>query len=88
MKSFLFYFLGDPFGDPLPRRRRQRSWCSTFDGESRQLKKSGKKLIYCAPFMPQGDEKVFTVTTPLYEPSPLMRRLGSLTAWLVRISWS
>ena len=52
------------------------------------LKKAEKKLIYYAPFMPQGDEKVFTVTTPLYEPSPLMRRLGSLTAWLVRISWS
>lgn len=37
--------------------------------ESRQLKKSGGKgkSIYYAPFMPQGEEKVFTVTTPLYE---------------------
>ena len=30
-------------------------------------KRRKKKSIYYAPFMPQGEEKVFTVTTPLYE---------------------
>jgi hypothetical protein len=35
----------------------------------RQLKKSGRKekSSYYAPLMPQGEDKVFTVTTPLYK---------------------